>query len=138
MVLRELFGMSTNITELLLKCPLHCSIFNVIRTGANTYRLINNLMSYYGYLLRLHTIRIIICPADGCLASWINFYLNSLCKKEENDWEHFFLGKHFFVIYFSWNNWDNVDSNCKDSNSFKAYKLRDSHNTFYLFPFTLP
>ena len=70
-LLRELFGTSTNITELLLKCLLHCSTFNVIRREANIYRLINNLMSYNGYLLWLHIIRIIICPADGCLASWI-------------------------------------------------------------------
>ena len=94
-VLRELFGMSTNIAGLLLKCLLHRSIFNVIRTEANTYRLINNLMSYNGYLLWLHLIRIIIiCPADGGLASWIKLLFEQLSHTHKC----LSIGEHFFLL----------------------------------------
>lgn len=78
--------MSTNTIEQLLRYLLHCSIFKLIGTEADTYRLINNY-SYNGNLLWLHIIRIIICPADGYLASWIKLPFEQLL----NIREHFYF-----------------------------------------------
>lgn len=49
-------------------------------------------MSYNGDLLWLHIIRIIVWPADGCLASWIKpLFEQPLGKKEMPEYQRTFF-----------------------------------------------